>query len=65
MVGIDGGVKYVPYYMRDELIKKGWKIINNPKVEYFPEFDSTLQGYQTGEEEVNDGETNLLEVKVI
>lgn len=65
MLGIDGGVKYVPIYMRDELLKKGWKVITNPKMEYYPQYDQSLQGFTTDSEAVEENDNNFLEVKVI
>lgn len=65
MVAPDGGVRYIPFYMRDQMLKQGWKVINNPKVEYYPEFDQTLQGNTTISEIIEEEESNLLEVKII
>lgn len=65
MLGVDGGVKYVPAYMREELLKKGWKIISNPKMEYYPQYDQGLQGFATNSESVEEEDSNFLEVKVI
>lgn len=66
MIGVDGGVKYVPLYMREELLKKGWKIIVNPKMEYYPQYDQSLQGFRNESESVDeDNDNNFLEVKVI
>jgi hypothetical protein len=65
MLGVDGGVKYVPAYMREELLKKGWKVISNPKMEYYPEWDQSLQGYRPDDDSVEEENNNLLDVKVL
>lgn len=65
MLAPDGGVRYIPLYMKEELLKKGWKIINNPKEEYYPQYDTTLQGYTTNAETVEEEDSNVLEVKVV
>jgi hypothetical protein len=65
MIGVDGGVKYVPSYMREELLKKGWKVVSNPKMEYYPQYDRSLQGFTTDSETVEEDDNNFLEVKII
>ena len=61
----DGGVRYIPLYLKDGLLKQGWKVINNPKQEYYPAYDVSLQGHVAGSETVDEEDSNLLEVKVI
>lgn len=65
MLGLDGGVKYVPLYMKEELLKKGWKVITNPKEEYYPQYDQTLQGYFSAPDVVEEVESNFLEVTIL
>ena len=61
----DGGVRYIPLYLRDGLLKQGWKVINNPKQEYYAQYDQSLQGFSENSDTVDEKESNLLEVKVI
>lgn len=65
MLGLDGGVKYVPAYMREDLLKRGWKVIINPKEEYYPQYDRTIQGYSNTSETIEEEDSNYLEVKVV
>ena len=64
MISIDGGVRYVPAYMREQLLKQGWKVINNPKAEYFPQFDRSIQGNVEGPDTIEE-DNNYLEVKSV
>lgn len=46
MVGTDGGLRTIPSYLVDELTKKGWKLVINPKRNYYPEYDQTSPFYK-------------------
>jgi hypothetical protein len=61
----DGGVRYIPLYLKDDLLKKGWKVINNPKSEYYPAYDVSLQGNVSGSDTVEEEDNNFLEIKII
>lgn len=66
MVGLDGKVRKMPYYLKDELLKQGWAIITNAKQEYYPQYDRTVKGYETPNPEVaGDEDKNYLEVDKI
>ena len=65
MLAPDGGVRYIPLYLRDGLLKQGWKVINNPKSEYYPQYDQSLQGFSENSDTADEKESNLLEVEVI
>lgn len=45
MVGIDGGLRRIPAYLSNDLQKKGWRIVLNPKRNYYPEYDQTSPHY--------------------
>lgn len=63
MVGLDGKVRNIPAYMKDELVTKGWRVVINPKQEYYPDRDQTIKSntvFNNLEEVV---ETDLLTVE--
>jgi len=43
MIGPDGKVRNIRSYMKDELLKKGFRVVINPKQEWYPQFDSSLK----------------------
>lgn len=63
MISIDGGLRHMPEYLVPELQKKGWKIIVNPKRNYYPELDQTSPYYKKEEKDSND--SNMLEVEIL
>ena len=65
LVAPDGKVRYVPSYMKDELIAKGWRIVINPKREYYPELDKSLKSNTTPNVLENVEEGDILEVEKI
>lgn len=63
MIGLDGGLRKIPAYMVNELQKQGWRMVTNPRRQYFPEFDRTNPNYkEQGEPEI---EMKILKVDVI
>jgi len=63
MIGVDGGLRIIPGYLSDGLKQQGWKIINNPKRTYYPEYDRTSPHYKDREEKLNvDSEFLTIEV---
>ena len=65
MYGLDGGRRLIPINQKDELLKKGWKIMNDSSQEYRPELDRTLKSYrEEGAEEVEVKDEDFLEYKV-
>ena len=64
MVGVDGKLRLVPLYMKEELLAQGWGLVTNPKQNYYPQYDKTLKGY--GDVPPNiDEDTNYLEIEKI
>lgn len=45
IIGTDGGLRTVPAYLVDGLVKQGWKVIINPKRTYYPELDVKHPAY--------------------
>jgi hypothetical protein len=65
-IGVDGKLRKMPYYMKDELLKQGWAIVSNPKQEYYPQYDRTVKGYEIPNTEIaGDEDKNFLEVDKI
>ena len=60
--GIDGGRREVEIEMKDELLKKGWKIVDS-KESYIPSLDRTLKSYSENNEEVDVKDGEFLEYK--
>ncbi len=46
MLNPGGRVVKVPFSMKIELLKKGFKIISNAKEEYYPTYDSSNKSWQ-------------------
>lgn len=46
LIAPDGGLRTIPAYLVDDLRKKGWRVVVNPKRTYFPEYDVTHPAYQ-------------------
>lgn len=63
IIGLDGKVRSVPSYMKDELLKKGWRIVINPKREYYFEFDQSIKGNTTPTELENVSEVDVLPIE--
>lgn len=66
MASTDGSKKIVPEYLREEMIKRGWKVLINPPkgVEYFPELDQGSKYYQKNQQSMVQ-ESDVLEVTVL
>lgn len=47
MIGVDGRVRSVPSYLRESLLKEGFKMIYNAKEEYYPNYDVRNTDYQS------------------
>ena len=43
MISTDGGVKWIPTYLKDKMEKEGWKVVIDPKRDYYMELDQTLK----------------------
>lgn len=63
MVGVDGGLRRIPTYLANDLQKKGWRIVLNPKRNYFPEYDQTSPHYRPDDDP--DKELTTLHVDVL
>ncbi len=66
MISTDGSKKIIPSYLKDEMIKRGWKVaINAPNNKnYWPELDQTSPYYQKNKNpEVE--ERDILDVEVL
>lgn len=63
IIGLDGGLRYIPEYLVPELQKKGWKVVVNPKRNYYPELDQTSPYYKKEEKDIDD--SNILEMEVL
>ena len=54
VISIDGGLRHTKHYLIPELIKQGWRRVDNPKRNYYPELDQTNPQYKNEEfEEVS------------
>lgn len=62
MISIDGGLRQIPEYLVPELQKKGWKIIVNPKRNYYPELDQMSPYFKKEEKDIV---STILEVEVL
>jgi hypothetical protein len=54
MISIDGGLRQIPQYMTNDLQKKGWRIVTNPKRTYYAEYDQTSPYYRPGDNAEDD-----------
>ena len=45
MIGVDGGLRHIQSYLVEDLTKKGWRVIVNPKRTYYPEYDQLSPHY--------------------
>ena len=45
VIGLDGGLRHMKPYMLPELQKLGWRKVDNPKRNFYPEYDSTNPNY--------------------
>lgn len=46
MIGLDGGLRKIPAHMVNELQKQGWRMVTNPKRNYYYEYDTTNPHYK-------------------
>lgn len=46
LIATDGGLRYMPAYLVADLLKKGWRRVDNPKRNYYAEFDQTSPFYR-------------------
>lgn len=46
LISIDGSLKLIPNYLVNDLQKKGWSVVINPKRTYYPEHDQTSPHYK-------------------
>lgn len=61
VIGIDGGLRHMKHYLIPELIKLGYRRVDNPKRNYYPEYDRTSTSYRNENvEEV--GSSDILQV---
>lgn len=63
MIKADGGLWEGPSYLAEELKKKGWRYVVNPKRNYYPEYDTTHPNYKS--EEDLEIESDILKVEVL
>lgn len=63
LIGPDGGLRRVPAYMVNDLQKQGWRLVINPKRQYYQEYDSTHPNYKKPEDQGE--ETDMVEVEII
>lgn len=63
LIGVDGGLRQVPAYMVNDMQKRGWRFVVNPKRQYYPEYDQTSPNYK--KEEDSSMEIEELEVDVL
>lgn len=63
IIGLDGRLRWLPAYMIKDLQKQGWRLVTNPRREYFPELDQTSPHYK--KEEDPNQEIEELQVEVL
>ena len=63
LISTDGSLKHIPAYLVDEMQKKGWRIVHNPKRTYYPEYDTTSPHYKK-EQEVSE-DSDMLQVTIL
>lgn len=62
LIAVDGGLRTVPAYMVNDLLKQGWRKVDFPKRTYYPEFDKTSPHYKPQEDSTKEIETLQVEV---
>lgn len=66
MINPTGRVVIVPISMKNTLLKQGFKIIINPKNEYYPQHDEKNSGFRDYENIIESMEAgNFLEVEKV
>lgn len=46
VIATDGGLRHVAGNTVNDLILRGWKVVVNPKRNYYPEYDRTHPSYR-------------------
>lgn len=64
VIGADGGLRHMKSYLIPDLIKQGWRRVDNPKRSYYPEFDHTNPHYQNEEFETIENPDVLPVIKI-
>ena len=64
IIGTDGGLRHVKHYLVPELLRLGWRRVDNPKRNYYAEFDKSSPRYKNEMVE-NVDETDFLQVTKI
>ena len=62
IIGLDGGLRYMPAYMLNDLQKQGWRLVTNPKRSYYPELDQTSPHYKPEGQVEESSDTLYVEV---
>jgi hypothetical protein len=63
IIGLDGGLRYIPAYLIPDLQKQGWILVTNPKRTYYQEYDRTSPHYK--EQVITEEQSDILYVDVI
>lgn len=56
LIGSDGGLRHMKHYLIPDLLKQGWRRVDNPKRNYYPEYDKTSLSYKNEEFETLDSD---------
>ncbi|MCK9371079.1 hypothetical protein M0R04_14300 [Candidatus Dojkabacteria bacterium] len=62
IIGNDGGLRHMKHYLIPELIKIGWRRVDNPKRNYYPELDRTSASYRNETFSETDNNSDILRV---
>lgn len=62
LIGLDGGLRKIPAYMVNDLQKQGWRMVTNPKRNYYPEYDQTSPHYKPDNQIEPDSDTLYVDV---
>lgn len=60
-IGIDGSLRHT--VVNALLLEKGWKVVNNPKRVWYPEFDQTHPSYKENHLIESEDNSDILEVE--
>jgi hypothetical protein len=63
VISVDGGLRHIKHYLIPDLIKQGWRRVDNPKRSYYPEYDKTSSSYKNEEFETLD--SDILPVTIL
>ena len=54
LIAPDGGLRHIKPYLVGDLLLQGWRRVDNPKRNYYPEYDQKNPSYNAKIEEVRD-----------